>query len=1181
MAKKKGGGSTIEKKVQKQVTTDLPIPESKLTKWSFEAIQQLIEDNNPDNSGKGGKKAKPKKGEVALDIETLKYDKTINLPNGLEDQLAEWRPLNRLAEVTRKRFPQNPFKTKGLQYIESGNLELDEIKPEELQEEEGEDATEKKEHATYLLENKQKTNKETLLNYCQLPQFVDRGYNDNFRAYFSSLAFIEQHCSQIVASQPGHYLWELIYPKVDESTIPKASSFGYYFVKLYIDGDWRLIVVNNELPFNKDSKSIFPQSSHYEFWSAILLKGLLAAAGEGNEHVVYEDPLFILKALLGPYLTEEFATSNVLNVLKQVNLAIDEEQKAQDQASELLNRFSTEEAAKESPIFDIPSATPLQTNFLVTMIDKNVEEASQLGLKTHQLYSITKCAYAQNKCLLQLVSTNIEFKGNFAYSNADIWTAEFEDELNFVRQDRMENSISSDFWITIEDLQNFATTITRLNHIDKLTSKIAMFGSELQQQFYLRVEENGPVYFSFQHLNDDPADIISEANAEKAKGKKGKGAPEPVDDGEFDKLPIGDTSSTISLKIETYDWQFPSSYAVNQETNVTLNREQLVRIENLDASKLYRVTINNRTQRTCIKCLSEKAVVIGNIEDILKSANDIQYQEEVDRTFDMPHDDKTQIVFIKTIDVTGETPFKLQFSPSKDILKHIQLSLTNVEDKSVVHDTIGVISTPNLAAGKYILTGLYKNKNPVEQSETSEEQPSEEEEEQQQTSEEETEKSNDDKLTYQLAFWNKQDTVEIEDVADATTICSAVTHGIYSPSTTGELFHYFIWVGEEGYANFTLKLNMDIPTTIKVVNQDNDVLQESNLRPNDDHLISGLFKVTPSDKKSASYICLTATVDETYAKYMLKRQQQLAFDSFSKRVSEDTDATELPEESLPPIEDDKKKGASKKAPPKKKKGEAEIGERVTKIPAKQTDIEIMESIPTIDPPSTEDDTSTEEDKKNLSEENFDLISVMYALQVNATTPNLVLEKVDLRAEKLAKLMESWSEEDPDRLTKSIEITSKLETKQQIQTKLSGNIIPLLPNYPHEHSSFPQWLIDTRGSLMNQYKDDVNDKPSESIPYSSDVFNERVSAINGEINKLENTQASLTASREEKSQSSYQLESIHESFMEEATSLKSSLESLWSKRTSYHHERQEEARIAAEEEAKRQAEAAKAAKGKKK
>ena len=86
-------------------------------------------------------------------------------------------------------------------------------------------------------------------------------------------------CYQLVALQSelldeGDFLWELIYPKGDDG-LPAYQPGGKYAVKLFEQGSWRMVVVDDRMPFDGYGNLLVPSStSKLELWPLLLAKAL-------------------------------------------------------------------------------------------------------------------------------------------------------------------------------------------------------------------------------------------------------------------------------------------------------------------------------------------------------------------------------------------------------------------------------------------------------------------------------------------------------------------------------------------------------------------------------------------------------------------------------------------------------------------------------------------------------------------------------------------------------------------------------------------------------------------------------------------------------------------------------------------------------------------------------------------
>lgn len=99
------------------------------------------------------------------------------------------------------------------------------------------------------------------------------------QAIAAQIAIIAEHRDYL---PHGRFLWELIYPQ-NEDGVPFYNPHGKYSVKLYVQGTWREVLVDDVVPVGSATGSaslhapILPSCAGNSIWPMILSKGLLRA----------------------------------------------------------------------------------------------------------------------------------------------------------------------------------------------------------------------------------------------------------------------------------------------------------------------------------------------------------------------------------------------------------------------------------------------------------------------------------------------------------------------------------------------------------------------------------------------------------------------------------------------------------------------------------------------------------------------------------------------------------------------------------------------------------------------------------------------------------------------------------------------------------------------------------------
>jgi hypothetical protein len=101
-------------------------------------------------------------------------------------------------------------------------------------------------------------------------------------------------------AEPGSCLWEAVYPK-DERGWPTVSESGIYAVKLWWDGQWRCVAVDDRVPVDANGVPLLVHSVHaHELWPMLVAKALLRLGGARRASLAAGlDPSTLLHHLSG------------------------------------------------------------------------------------------------------------------------------------------------------------------------------------------------------------------------------------------------------------------------------------------------------------------------------------------------------------------------------------------------------------------------------------------------------------------------------------------------------------------------------------------------------------------------------------------------------------------------------------------------------------------------------------------------------------------------------------------------------------------------------------------------------------------------------------------------------------------------------------------------------------------
>ena len=235
---------------------------------------------------------------------------------------------------------------------------------------------------------------------------------DNIKYGRVSIPYFYSVLSALASSYPSIFT-KIILSKDYE---PK----GMYQVKLYIDGEFRTITIDDYFPCIKGTNVyFFTRPSNFEIWPLLIEKAWAKVNG-GYLNIVNLWPGDLFKALTGfsfdelvhPRLNKDELFNQLLNIHKNHGLS-----------------------------------------FSLTKDDKKVEEKGLLIYHIYILEDIEKIEIDKDKniCLLKLRDPDDESNWSGDYSpKSKLWTDNLKSKINKSKLDLREG----EFWISLEDFQN-------------------------------------------------------------------------------------------------------------------------------------------------------------------------------------------------------------------------------------------------------------------------------------------------------------------------------------------------------------------------------------------------------------------------------------------------------------------------------------------------------------------------------------------------------------------------------------------------------------------------------------------------------------------------------------------------------------------------------------------------------
>ena len=313
------------------------------------------------------------------------------------------------------------------------------------------------------------------------------------RAFNSALMALNHHQTSV---PPGQYAWELIYPQVPGTHYPIYNASGKYLVKLFVNGAFRKVIIDDRLPSDVFGQCMFTVTEHKEIWPALLAKAILKVLGPQNEGLLFSHPIFVLGTLLSGWVPEMLHPSSD-EILVYSSLRQAWSQKTDPSGKEPLILVAMcndvlHDTTRMQRLFASSSNAPASGTTAATggangaapggggeatpgspglpvhaAVNSDVQWLAA-GLPVNQAYSILDVRPHNNTALVRLCSPNAAWRGLYAYeSNA--WTGEFESTIGFtVATDRNRTDLQrrwNDFWLPWESFVRFFKTFVCFRNV--------------------------------------------------------------------------------------------------------------------------------------------------------------------------------------------------------------------------------------------------------------------------------------------------------------------------------------------------------------------------------------------------------------------------------------------------------------------------------------------------------------------------------------------------------------------------------------------------------------------------------------------------------------------------------------------------------------------------------------------
>eukprot|EP00667_Euglena_gracilis_P000736 EG_transcript_736 len=500
--------------------------------------------------------------------------------------------------------------------------------------------------------------------------------------------------------EPDHYLWELIYPKaaVAGYRYPVFNPTGKYMVKLWYQGAWRKVLIDDRLPCDAAGDCLFPVTELKEIWPALLAKAMLRLLGPLHEARLFSDPLWCLMTLLGGWLPQAYTptvdTATALKALRQafmverpptqayVNvrpMVPKQPKKGAGKGTEKPEKGDKGEKGDEKAPADLQEEEGERLVFVATPTTlvggqplQPLEEYHRMGLQPENCYVVYDAKPFQATTLLRLVSLHVGWNGTYSTKpDARAWAEDFRERFGPAAVERLSPNLT-DFWVTWEEFTRYFGQLYALRFIAS-----RRFACEQHLTVEEMVEETGHEYHpadpfaKFLYVKaSTPCNALLTLTGLKV-GPEDGAAPLVAVAADEAGEPPGDASQPpIEVLVYLYDWKSmpPVSFLSSFQCPAGHSNSLLVPIPKGETA--YKIEVRNLARETLFAILSPRDLIW--CDEVELCQNHLGLSVHTDAGQYLPHEPREwNLWFKRHIFIKSSTLMMSQFSilpPGLDVL---------------------------------------------------------------------------------------------------------------------------------------------------------------------------------------------------------------------------------------------------------------------------------------------------------------------------------------------------------------------------------------------------------------------------------------------------------------------------------------------------------------------------------